>query len=36
MELEKILKEISYIDFIFLRYRDKRIEVSSAVCISVE
>lgn len=31
MELEKVLKEISYIDFIFLRYRDKRIEVSSGV-----
>lgn len=31
MELEKVLKEISYIDYIFLRYRDKRIEVSSGV-----
>ncbi|MBF0015504.1 hypothetical protein HAX42_14980 [Enterococcus casseliflavus] len=31
MELEKVLKVISYIDFIFLRYRDKRIEVSSGV-----
>ncbi|MFZ4854514.1 FtsK/SpoIIIE domain-containing protein [Enterococcus entomosocium] len=31
MELEKVLKEISYIDYIFLRYKDKRIEVSSGV-----